>query len=442
MRSHLHIVDRVHVAMYHIIYAGGQRAPDCQVQLALSYRDDTPSAPLAAGAWLRASDGASWRLDSLPNGWLVFGTLTGDTVANDTTVVLTPDGGAPPLTPLSLPGTGDCATQLEPPSLESVAALLVPGAAFVPLHVTANSNVPGAEIFVSLGGAAEAQYVGPFVVSSCGDTLVTARASKPGAIASASVAVSLAAAVAMTLPAGDAPAACLAVNKRDATSPATGSSATLALGANGGGRGSDCSVQLVVQFAPLSPPPSGVAAFRIVRTDVAGDTGGATIVVAAGYDTVVSLGAVAGAPSYALYAADAAGGWYPVDAPAAAVTVALTCLGIAAPPSIQLVGDDMVTTTAAYVAAAGATTFITTDGSDPAVAGGSRVWFSGDDAGWSLKLTVSDAEMLDACVAKATCAVSSLAVSPAIIPRVTLWPPIDCSHSRSAVMRHQAARHA
>ena len=374
--------------------AGGQRAPDCSVQVAVGFRDDADGAPSSQSAWLNATgDGVAsaplaWRFENLRNGWLLLTTLMDDSsdlsLAN---VVLTSDSGQSQAT-LEIPSSTDCATQLEPPDVFSVAALNVAGAAFVPLLVTLSFGVPGSITLVSIDGAADAPYSGPFIVPSCADTPVTAHVTKPGAVDSPTVTVLLTPIVGAT-PLGDAAATCVSVARRAAS---TGAMAFLALGAGGGGRGADCDVQLVVQYAPSALPPGGVAAFRIERTDVDDGSGGVTVVAAAGYDTVLSLGAVPGAPSYILYEATAGGGWTRVAAPP--VTVGLQCLGIAAAPEVLVLDAArpssavvVVSIVTGYVAAVSATTFVTTDGTDPSIAGGSRIWFTGLES-WNMTLQV------------------------------------------------------
>ena len=371
------------------------------MQLAVGYRDDANGAPLSTGAWLNSTptspEPLAWRIGELRNGWLLLIELA-TSVPDETGLVLTTDTAAV-ARELRVPDSDDCADALTPPRLAVAPVLSVPGAAFTPMLLSADGAAPGASILVSIDGATETAYAGPVLLPVCGSSIsITARSVKPGAIASATVRLDVDPTAEAAASPGDAPATCVAATRRSARVAAPVSSGTSAPAAAvltqgpGGGRGADCSVVLVLQYDGGSPAAEA-APFRIVRIDAdAGGGGGATVVAAAGFDTTISLGPVPGAPVYALYAAvtTSEGGWAPVAA-SAPVSAGLACQGIAAAPSISAVevdgGGRGVAIAPGYAASANATTYVTMDGSDPSVAGGARLAFTGVDD-WTVELQV------------------------------------------------------
>ena len=367
------------------------------MQVAVGFRDDAYGAPLYADAWLNATTPfgmLSWRFARIPNGWQLFVTLLG-IIPSDSVATLTFDAatGEPASLPLVLPPDGNCATQVEAPLLAASPALAVAGSAFTPWLVTAANGVAGSTIKMSVAGAAFTAYTGPVLITSCSNVTVSAYATKPGAVDSSAASIVLPV-VAAPPPPGDLAASCAAIARRDVSSSATGPSAHLALGTVAGGRDASCNVLLTVQYGPATPPATGVAAFRLVSPTA----GNVTLVAATGYDTTLNLGELPGAPIFTLYAMDAgSGAWALADPTAAPVQVGISCLSAAAAPSIVQAGPTLltapgtpavvVTVTSGYAAGLNAATFVTTDGSDPTLAGGSRVWFTGV-AAWNVTLQV------------------------------------------------------
>ena len=367
---------------------------DCSLQVAIGYRNDAPSAPLHVSAWLNASDGGAWRFDALPNGWLLFVTLLGDAPADGTTLALTSDGAVIPDAVALAPDAADCAPLLEAPVVTASAAIVAPGAQMAPLLVSLGNGIAGSTIYFALNGAGVAQYTAPFIVASCATTALSASAVKSGYVPSNATTAALAQATAAAPP-GSLPVTCAAISKRSSNTPSTGSSAALALGVVGGGRDANCNVLLTVQYGPTVAPASGAGVFAIVRSS---DGANATFVAAAGFDTTLNLGNLAGSPTFTLYAQAIDGSWSLANATLPSVTAGLTCQAQAAAPSIVpaalLVSAPsnpayVVTISSGYPESANATTYITTDGSDPTVSGGSRIWFSGATA-WNMTLQVSE----------------------------------------------------
>lgn len=316
-------------------------------------------------------------------------TLLGD-VPTGTLVVLTPDSasGEPPSSAVLLPDASDCVTQVEAPQLSSVAALVTPGAVVAPSVISAANGIAGSTIWISVNGAAFGVYAGPFLYPSCGSATVVAYATKPGAVTSVNV-TQVFAPITAAPAAGALSATCASVSARSAP---LGASAELVLGV-AEGRDASCNVELTVQYAPASPPAGGAAAFRLVSPTA----GNLTLVAAAGYDTTLNLGDLPGAPSFSLYTQTVDGSWVLADPAAAPVTVGLACQGQAAAPVLTPSAPDLaaphsptvsVTIASGYDVSLNSITFITTDGTDPSLTAGSRVWYSGAPS-WTITMQVS-----------------------------------------------------
>ena len=365
---------------------GGYRDINCSVGIAAAYRDDssgaarraTGAAVVATLANVAAAPFATWTFPDIPNGWQILATLPGSALLPAATMLSLSAAGIPSAF-VQVPGPAECIAQVDTPFIFlSRTASLPVGASFGPVSARISSIVAGSTILVTAAGRAETEYVSGSTITldGCGaGDPIYARATKPGMLGSVSA---YALALGNTAASGTVAICTSAAMHSTGVTPVGGS---LALGGAGTGRDASGNVVVIVSYSNSQGP--GTSVFALARTDSGGLHWNSTFAIVNGRDVTITAGQLRGTPTLQLFALSPGGAWVPsmgeaVTASAGRLRIAIapSLVVQAAPPQTNGVAAVSVTITSGYPVYAEATTFVTTDGSDPRVVGGSRAWFA------------------------------------------------------------------
>ena len=389
--------------------SGGHRESSCVIAIALGYRNDADAAAVISG-WVNTMDGAySWYVPALPNGWLMYADLPGSSsIPTSGYLVLSAALGTTgatlpsptPTAPVAVPPIGDCAPQLPPPVITMV-PFMIGGieAALGPVKVTialaaselaGMANTAGASLSYSFDAASMPPVLATHdtnvtrVLYPCTGPLdIIAVTTKPGWVDSTATQATAAPGVVGGI-------TCMAVGP--AAAPMIDAfGAVLALGAGGLGRDASCNV-IVVISCEGGVGDDGACELSLDRVDAGGTVPSVFHFGVSNRSALtLNLGALPGAPVLQLSEVMPSGAWAPAGSP---MNVPPQCAGQPVMPTIVFGTPDTttpggstvgVTVARVYPAIIPTLTYVTTDGSDPTIPGGSRFGFNGTSWGGNLQ---------------------------------------------------------